>query len=748
LYDCTGSEYVADIRGSASDVDLGEDVSLKLSVNGLTASAVSAEITYDSALVRYSGCEGVEGLSVTDNGGTLSVSISGGGDTLYDGMVLATLTFTTVGAGETSFEMTEYAVTPAEEGDWSDRTGEVSTATTVPLTINYQPHDITATSYVTSADTEDTLLEDAAFSLTDADGNAVSQDSAGGGAFVYTLTSGETYNYTASCEGYNMSEFDCTMPTDIDVTETSLSVALAGTRYDTQADASRYIYGSGNEGENSTISSGGTYYVAEGATGIITIETGESVTLVGRGLSTQAAYENLYIDYTVSQARLTIMDLYISNSENTTSVGNHNLIDFTGDDNYLYFDGVNCLDWDNSVSGYAAIHVNTETALTIGGVTEEDVLYLYKHEQGAGIGGNGYECSETGAEFNGDITITQGIFFIKGSKQGATIGAGSNAEGNASGEAGSITILGGEINGIQVSRGAFIGGSAGSQGASGGAIVYIYGGTTTINVDYSGAAIGGGGYAEGNDSEFGSLFYSGGSVKTVADYNAVVSDGTNLWADYGVTEMGVTDGVITSYCTNADNEVVYYAIIDVAEIPSSDGTYVVVDDNGDTLYSGGLHKYYYVNESLQKNDQVPITHTWDNWLPATDTNLYLFLTGCNHTLEINGETVYLLWDSEEESFTVADSLPETAMEISAVEESAGGDYTVSVDLADVADDAVLYAAAYNNGRLVAFGEEAIGAGQSAAQVTLSIDRAFDEIRVFLLGAEDFRPLCGSAAKTY
>lgn len=139
------------------------------------------------------------------------------------------------------------------------------------------------------------------------------------------------------------------------------------------------------------------------------------------------------------------------------------MLHFTGRGNKLYFSGTNLLEQTSGDTGYAMIHVPTGTELTIGGTTTGDTLYLYKSEQGAGIGGNGKSDSGLAAEYNGNITFTQGRILMKGTKQGALIGSGASA-GTAAGTPGNITINGGFIHLIANARGAAIGGSAAKPG--------------------------------------------------------------------------------------------------------------------------------------------------------------------------------------------------------------------------------------------------------------------------------------------
>ena len=260
-----------------------------------------------------------------------------------------------------------------------------------------------------------------------------------------------------------------------------------------------------NGGE--TINESGEYTLPDGATGTITIATREPVTIIGSGVawdenfnytSDTVKYTNLKFDCTVERANLTLKDLYIEDKDGFS--GASPLVNFTGEDNSLNIEGTVVLDkMGNGGFGKANIHVDEDTTLTIGG---SGTLYLYKTSGGAGIGGNK-------GEMNGDITFAMtGSAFIKGTKQGAVIGAGTGA--NGSGEPGWVTFESGEYNLISNSRGAVIGGSAGSAGASEGTVVRIFGGTVNINVDYSGTSVGGGGYDAGSDANGGTVTITGG----------------------------------------------------------------------------------------------------------------------------------------------------------------------------------------------------------------------------------------------
>jgi hypothetical protein len=473
-----------------------------------------------------------------------------------------------------------------------------------------------------------------------------------GDGYSFALDVGASYTYTATASGYNgiSREFIATDGAHIAITLTSSEHPEAGGA----GDSAYLIYGSANVGMPHTITAPGTYYIGKGAAGTLTIDTQSPVTLVGTGTSHADAYENLYIKGNQESISLTLRDVYIANT-----IGIANMIDYQGQNNKLLFSGTSILDQNTGASGYAMVHVNTSTSLTVGGVTDADTLYFYKREQSAGIGGNsGGSGSEGQApEYNGTITITGGNLFMKNSKQGALIGSGANAS-STDYTPGDIYIKGGTLNLIAISRGAAIGGSAGSSGGAKGTDVYIYpAASVNINVDFSGAAIGGGGYSGGNDSGGGILHYLGGSVRTFIDYNAVnptagTTDGSStLWP--GVTVPGVNDIAITAAkVRGTTTQPVHLLAFDTTQLSSPATSFTVTDEGAQLLYSGGLHAFAYVNENLQKDSQIAVNYTIDNWVVLDDPNLYLYLTAASHTLSINNERFSVEWDAQTSTFSV------------------------------------------------------------------------------------------------
>jgi len=391
------------------------------------------------------------------------------------------------------------------------------------------------------------------------------------------------------------------------------------------------------------IETGDTYYLASDAANLtITIATQEAVTIVGNGCdyNSVSPNENVFIDCTVFGVTLVLENVWLSSTGSTMK----NLINFTGTGNTLNISGISVLDHDLDFSPYAALHVPYGAALTING---PGPLYFYKNTQGAGIGGDENERG-------GSISLNNLNLYAKGTRQGATIGNGANSNGAISGLAsGDISITGCELYLIPNSRGAAIGGSAGSSGATPGGYVSIYDSVITVNVDFSGAAIGGGGFNAGNDSRGGDMVTSGSSIKSYIDKNAV-----NYWSWAGVTDVGVNGNVAVKadvYDLN-DNWLACLELdLDELGIEAS-GAVLVRDITQATpveIYNGGLHRFRYVLDGFDRDNgsggalPTNIEYTLDNWIPSDDNSIYLYLTRTNHTLEVEGKVVEVLCQNGE-----------------------------------------------------------------------------------------------------
>ena len=410
-----------------------------------------------------------------------------------------------------------------------------------------------------------------------------------------------------------------------------------------------------------TITEGGVYQLTPEATGVITIGTTEPVTIVGNGLAwdeyynpTTAGNEQLSIDCTVEGVSLTIQDLYIFEPAE-----GYNSIDFMGLGNELILAGMNMLD-NNLDDTLAAIHVPSDASLTISG---EGTMYLYKTSFAAGIGGNI-------SEKNGEITIDSGTIYAKGSRTGATIGSGQGVPG------GTVTINDGNIYLLTKARGAAIGGG-GYHGvvSENGGMVTINGGTVMVVCDWSGAAIGIGGDNVGSGGlTGGTLVIRGGSVKCRINSNAYGQWGLE---DNGESYM-ITNLSITADKRNGSDEPVYLLTLPLDGVTANtEGDRYVVLVDGAPFYSG----------SGYTNTQKMTTATIDCWPVGDPENcLYLYLTGEDHTLNINGNTVTYYWNEENQTFsseklTRVNFCLKTEGEVT--EENEDGTVTVTTGLVDL-----------------------------------------------------------------
>ena len=387
-----------------------------------------------------------------------------------------------------------------------------------------------------------------------------------------------------------------------------------------------------------TLQQGGTYKLAGDAKGTVTIDTEDAVTIRGMGADKNRKYQNsIYFDCTRQTSKLTLCDMYLSNT------GNTNLVNFAGQGNELSIEGTCVLDYSESSynsGGDALVHVPQDASLT---VTGSGTLYAYKSSAGALFGGDG-------KELNGNITFAlTGSMFAKGTKQGAVIGSGAESASVESAP-GSITFESGTYNLISNSRGAVIGGAAGSNGASSGTKVYVHGGSINVNCDYSGSAVGGGGYADGNDSSGGTVYITGGSFRTYVDKNAAENITGKYYKGLPLVE-GINNVAVTAERKNDQSEDVFLCVVDTQGIePDADGTYTVTVD-GKPFFSGKLHEYAFLNEAIDRADgsggkvDTSVSYTPENWVANEDSCLYLYLTGTAHTIDVNGQTIEVVYNA-------------------------------------------------------------------------------------------------------
>ena len=377
------------------------------------------------------------------------------------------------------------------------------------------------------------------------------------------------------------------------------------------------------------VTSGGTYKLASTAKGTVTIATDEAVTIRGMGAGKAQKYQNsVYFDCTGQTTNLTLRDMYLSTASNTC------IVNFKEKGNILNIEGTCVLDYTDSkyaAGGEAVVHVPQGASLT---VTGTGTLYAFKHTAGTVFGGDN-------AEYNGDITFDmEGSLFAKGSKQGAVIGSGASAS-TSSGTPGTISFERGTYNLISNSAGAVIGGGAGGGKAASGTNVYIRGGSVNVNCDWSGAAIGGGGWKSGNDSDGGTLTITGGSLRTYVDTNAVKNLPEVTYYKGLTLVEGINNIEVTAKRVDDTGQDVFMCAVDTKDIKANENGEYEVTVDGESFFTGGLHSYAFLQEAVDRNDgqggtiDTSVDYTPDNWVKSVDTCLYLYLTGEDHTIEVN-----------------------------------------------------------------------------------------------------------------
>ncbi|MCC8082083.1 MAG: hypothetical protein LIO80_08785 [Lachnospiraceae bacterium] len=113
-----------------------------------------------------------------------------------------------------------------------------------------------------------------------------------------------------------------------------------------------------------------------------------------------------------------------------------------------------------------------------------------------------------------------------------------------------------------------------------------------INVDYTGAAVGGGGYGGSNDSSGAILYVTSGSLRCYIDSNA--AGNTTGWNGQGYTE-GINDAAITAQRLNGDGEAVYWSAFSTGLL-DEEAEYFEAYVDGDLFYEGDLPEYGFVQE--------------------------------------------------------------------------------------------------------------------------------------------------------
>ena len=262
---------------------------------------------------------------------------------------------------------------------------------------------------------------------------------------------------------------------------------------------------------------------------------------------------------------------------------------------YIYLEGINKLN-----SGWnAALQKDNAAKLTIDNSPNTTGELIAISSYGAGIGG-GYDS------ISSNITISGGSVTAT-STYGAGIGGGFMSTGS------NITISGGSVTATSGS-GAGIGGGPGYTGSD----ITISGGSVTATSD-SGAGIGGGQRSTGTE-----ITISGGSV------TATSTSGAGIGGGQGNTGSKIT---ISGGSVNAQIDCTPHKNLD------SSGKY---DQNSPEVYLCTIPNANNEPILIDGNVWEPSNHTA---VVPTDTNLYAWLTGENHTVKVGNNIIAYSFDN-------------------------------------------------------------------------------------------------------
>ena len=395
-----------------------------------------------------------------------------------------------------------------------------------------------------------------------------------------------------------------------------------------------------------TISGNGTYELAEGATGTITVASGANATIIGNSYDNDSqSFTGKFVDLNIvveDGANLTIQDMYVDVDQDAKPI-----IDFQGTST-LTVKGHNLLDRPDGYGSCATIHVGEGADVTFDG---DGYLWGYKHAAGSYIGSNANEVC-------GNITFKGGTYLLKASKTGALIGQDSTSPAT-----GKVVIDGGTIYLKAVARGSLLGASAQGMAPD----VIVNGGQLEFVTDWQGAAIG-----SRTAANAGNLTVNGGSIRTIVTQNAYGKWGIDAGTNVGAV---LSDNNITAA---HDTKMLAF---DATKYADADKISVYVDGGDTPFYEGGLYEFC-TNEV--KNPTKPYANaTMCNWLPNTseyslagveylagaypsqdadssvigsqlagDNTLVFQLPKTNHTLTVNGDSYFCVYDEAAAAFVL------------------------------------------------------------------------------------------------
>ncbi|MBQ8790237.1 MAG: fibronectin type III domain-containing protein, partial [Ruminiclostridium sp.] len=327
------------------------------------------------------------------------------------------------------------------------------------------------------------------------------------------------------------------------------------------------------------------------ADGVLTINTSAELTI--RNVDTQTATTDRIEVADGVSANITLAGVNIDVSGISNSAAFKIADNSTGNVTVTLEDGTtNTLKSGKNCAGLQKNGGTSTGTLTIQGGTEgTGVLDATGGEWAAGIGGG------SGGD-GSNVTISGGIVTATGSGYCSGIGGGYDGNGY------NITISGGVVTATGGQYGAGIGGGYTGVGVG----ITISGGTVTATGGEGGAGIGGGCASMAGGGEADNITISGGSVKAVGGGANINNIGG------GYIRPAVTP-------TNGTNDVYLFTL---------------ANPDSKTVYIDGV-------------EYLPVNHTA---IDSTDTNLYVYLTGEEHTVRVGDEENIYTYNSNTGAFEV------------------------------------------------------------------------------------------------
>ena len=417
-----------------------------------------------------------------------------------------------------------------------------------------------------------------------------------------------SYTFTATLpEGYTLSE---------EAKALSITVELGGVQVQMYRSVESKAVG------NFTVIGGTLDTDYTYADGVLTIKTATPITIANTDPGKATTDRIEVADGVSANITLAGVNIDVSGSDNTAafkiadnSRGNVTITLADGSENTLISDYNRAgLQKNGSGGGIGK--------LTIQGGTGK--LTASSNGNGAGIGG-GYKGSGS------NITISGGTVTATGGQGGAGIGGGYGGSGS------NITISGGTVTATGGGGGAGIGGGyayvtpSGLNGSPGSNII-ISGGTVTATGGMDGAGIGGGYRGSGSN-----IIISGGTVTVTGGELGAGIGGGNRGSGSNIKIRGGSVKAVAGENANA----IGGGFGKEAFTPTNDKdpVYLLTIANPDSAE-------VYIDGAAYS----PVNHKAAG---SKDGNLYTYLTGEEHRVQVGNKIIFYKFDSESKTFAVA-----------------------------------------------------------------------------------------------